>query len=219
MAQGGFYERKRVSPTGITLVILLHGGALTALALSKMDMPEMKIFTPLKISDIPIPPDPQPIPEPKADPEMRPKSQIDYVRPLVPPLPRPSDDIVIRDTPDIPVFDERPIGKDADPPRPKPVPIPDPVRIEAQMLRTSALQPPYPAAEERAQQEGKVTIRVTIGANGRVAAAERVSATSDAFYRATERHALRAWRFKPATVDGKPVESRKTINLTFRLPD
>ena len=85
------------------------------------------------------------------------------------------------------------------------------------MDRRSEPQPPYPASEQRLGREGRVTIRVLIGIDGRVAAAERVRATSDAFYRATEQHALRHWRFRPATVDGRPVESRKSITVEFRL--
>ena len=46
---------------------------------------------------------------------------------------------------------------------------------------------------------------------------EKIRATSDAFFRATERQALRHWRFKPATVDGRPVESRTTMTVHFQL--
>jgi protein TonB len=45
-----------------------------------------------------------------------------------------------------------------------------------------------------------------------------VSATSDAFWQATQRHALSRWRFKPATVDGRPVESSKVLSIRFQLP-
>ena len=48
---------------------------------------------------------------------------------------------------------------------------------------------------------------------------EKVRATSDAFFRATEQQALRHWRFKPATLDGKPIESRTTMTVRFRLTD
>jgi protein TonB len=71
--------------------------------------------------------------------------------------------------------------------------------------------------EERAEREGTVVVRLLIGADGRVRAVERISAASEAFWRATERHALRAWRFVPATVDGKPVESMHTMTVTFQL--
>jgi protein TonB len=45
----------------------------------------------------------------------------------------------------------------------------------------------------------------------------RLAAASEALWRATERHALRHWRFEPATVDGVPVESRKRVTVHFRL--
>jgi protein TonB len=62
-------------------------------------------------------------------------------------------------------------------------------------------------------------VRITIGTDGRVKAADKVSATSEAFYSATERHALRSWRFRPATVDGKPIESATVLTVHFRLND
>ena len=103
------------------------------------------------------------------------------------------------------------------PPR-QPDPAP-PVRIEAQLdpRFASALQPQYPASEQRAQNSGTVRIRVTIGTDGRVRAVERVSATSDAFCAAAERQALSRWRFRPATVDGRPVESIKVMTVHFRI--
>jgi protein TonB len=58
---------------------------------------------------------------------------------------------------------------------------------------------------------------VLIGADGRVKAVEKLRATSDAFFRATEQQALRHWRFKPATVDGRPVEARKVMTVHFQL--
>jgi protein TonB len=107
---------------------------------------------------------------------------------------------------------------------PVPVPLPDPpkpvaepVRKEATMLASSELQPPYPASEERAENEGSVTVRILIGTDGRVKSVEKVRGANDAFFRATEQQALRHWRFRPATVDGRPVESRKTITVHFRL--
>jgi protein TonB len=50
-----------------------------------------------------------------------------------------------------------------------------------------------------------------------VEAVEKVSATSDAFWRVTERQALSRWRFKPATVDGNPVQSSKVLSVFFKL--
>jgi periplasmic protein TonB len=219
MATGGFYEPKKVSPTGLTLVIALHAAAITALALSKMDVPGMKVFTPIEVTDYKEPPIPEPIPEPKDQPKTQPKSRIDNVVPIIDPPIRQSDPVVLQPKVEPIIFDPGPSGKDLKPADPLPKIVPPPVRIEAQMLRSSELQPPYPASEQRSETEGRVAIRVRIGANGRVIAVEKVSATNDAFYRATERHALRSWRFKPAMLDGKPVESSKVITVTFRLDE
>ena len=95
------------------------------------------------------------------------------------------------------------------------------IRRDAQVDSRFAhlLQPQYPLAEQRAQRGGTVVIRVTIGTDGRVRAATRVSATSDAFWEAAERQALNRWRFRPATVDGRPVESSKTMTVHFRIED
>jgi protein TonB len=93
------------------------------------------------------------------------------------------------------------------------------MRIDAEFdpRFADAMQPAYPTSEQRAQRDGSVRLRVTIGADGRVKAVERLSATSDAFWRATQRHALSRWRFRPATVDGRPVESRKVLSVHFRI--
>jgi protein TonB len=142
------------------------------------------------------------------------------------PAPR-RDDVVLGERTDTPViFDSGPIGtaepKIPDPvplPVPTPQPVPEPVRVEARLDARSELQPPYPASEQRAENEGSVTVRILIGADGGVKQVEKVKATSDAFFRATEQQALRHWRYKPATLDGKPVESRTTVTVRFRLDD
>lgn len=80
-------------------------------------------------------------------------------------------------------------------------------------------QPAYPSAELRAQRDGVVKLRVLIGIDGRVKAAEAVSATSPAFFEATRRQALSKWRFKPATRGGVPQESWKTMSVRFEIKD
>ena len=95
------------------------------------------------------------------------------------------------------------------------------MRREAQLDPRYArdLQPPYPAPELRAERDGVVRIRLTIAANGRVTAVERLSATSDAFWRATQQQALNRWRFRPATLDGRPVQGVKVMTVNFRIQD
>ena len=48
---------------------------------------------------------------------------------------------------------------------------------------------------------------------------ERLSATDEAFWIATQRHAMRKWRFRPATRDGVAVPGTKVLTVHFKLTD
>ncbi len=211
-----FLEEKRRSPIGLTIVIAGHVAALGALLLAKQQI-EPKIFTIPKARNIAIEPPPPPVPQPEpAQVPVEPQA-LTVREPLValPPLPRPNVDA--EPIPALPRIDALPDPVAADPPAAIDLPPAPPVRVAARIDGRSALQPPYPASEQRAGREGSVTVRVTIDASGRVRAVEKVSATSDAFWLATERQALRAWRFRPATLDGRPVESEQTLTVRFRI--
>ena len=220
MADQGFLAQKPKSPTSLVIVVALHGAALTALMLAKTEF----VRPPTVITDVfnvPVKDPPPPEPADPVEPKPRVESRIDVVPPIID---RPIFDQPVIDQPKIDdpvIFDPGPIGTGTvDPPAdplPVPVPRPEPVRTEARLDSRSRLQPPYPAAEERAEITGSVTVVVLIGTDGRVKAVEKVSAANEAFFRATEQQALRHWRFKPAMVDGRPVESRKTMTVHFRL--
>ena len=215
-AQAGFFERRSASPTTLGLIVLAHAGLLGALALVKPTIFERRPPVETVTTFIPLPPDP-PQAQPQAEDRLpQAPSSID-TPPIVIDLP-PVGPVVDRgETPPLP-----PIGGVG----PEPVPevvreTPPPVRIAAQFDPRFAgdMQPPYPPSEHRAQRNGTVRLQVTIGVDGRVVAVTRLAATSDAFWRATERHALTRWRFRPATVDGRPVESSKVMNIFFRIGD
>jgi protein TonB len=114
--------------------------------------------------------------------------------------------------PPLPKVDDGPIFV----PEPSP-PLPSLLRAEQDSRFARDFQPAYPAAELRAQRDGFVQIKVLIGVDGRVKAAQSVSATSDAFFEATRRQALSKWRFKPATRGGIPEESWKTLSVRFEI--
>lgn len=99
-----------------------------------------------------------------------------------------------------------------DPPKPPVLVEPG---IDPRALAT--FQPEYPGSMVRQQLEGSVTVRVMISADGRVTDIERIAATDEAFWVATQRHALRKWRFRPATRDGVPVSGTKVLTVHFRL--
>jgi len=211
MPGAGYFEQKRGSPAGLAIVVAMHAGVLGALILIKGPQIVRAANPPLVITPIPIQPDPPPVRQPRVEPQHQ--SQVTAVRPLIP---------IERDPPITFV-------------RPDPQPFPDPTPVRAERIEMaraeiphvrrpaeligSNLQPPYPPAQERAQRAGSVQVRVTIGTDGRVTGVQRISATNDDFWEATERQALRRWRFRPALLDGRPVEATKVMTVTFRIQD
>lgn len=220
---GGFLDQKPRSPTSLAIVLLMHGAAIGALLLAKGPAIIEKI-KPTIVIDIPIERPPEPNPEPRAEPEPKTPTFVERVPPIVEPPIRRSDDFHVDPLPQRPIVIAPPGPIEQIPePRivPTPTPTPMPVRAEAEVDPRYAgqLQPPYPASEQRAGNEGTVAIRVTIGTDGRVKDAQKVRATSEAFWRTTERHARSSWRFKPATLDGRPVESHKVMTVHFEIKD
>lgn len=209
MPNTGFFEQKRGSPAGLVAVIVAHAAVLGALVLIKGPQIIREINPPLVITPIEIPPDPAIIPPPRPDTPQRPQTvtRTETV------IPQDFSDIIDRRETVIPTLPDQPRIELA-----RVEPVTPSIRREAQIL-SGDLQPPYPAVEERAQRGGTVRVRIHIGANGRVTRVERLDATSDAFWRATERQALSRWRFRPATLDGRPVETSKVMTVTFRIED
>jgi protein TonB len=174
------------------------------------------------ITVIPIwdPPVPDPVEPPKPTPDNR---TAQAPRPNAPdPYVKTVSENVTATTPDItepvpglaPVRDVGPIFVPEPPP-----PLPPLLRAERDSRFDRDFQPAYPSAELRAQRDGLVQIKVLIGIDGRVKAAQSVNATSDAFFEATRRQALSKWRFKPATRGGVPEESWKTLSVRFLIKD
>ncbi len=216
MSDGGFFERKSASPTGLALVVLGHAALLGAAILIKG--PQFIIPPPVdtQVEFVPLPqaPEPERPVQTRPDPAPTPVTLAPPDR-IVPTPPRSPFETGVRPA------DPGPLPPIADPLPPRqPDPAP-PVRVEAQIdpRFASALQPQYPASEQRAQNSGTVRIRVTIGTDGRVRAVARLSATSDAFWAAAERQALTRWRFRPATLDGRPGESTKVMTIHFRIEE
>lgn len=215
MTEAGFFAPQKVNRTGLVLVISMHAAAISALALSKIEMPEIVDYSPIELQSYEDPPVPPPNPtEPEADPAPTQKVRPTNPEPIVdPPIDRGTqidaprtDPVVQADPPYVPIREPGPIAN----------PTP-PVRIAALPDPRTAFQPPYPPQHERLGDEGVVKVRVLIGADGRVKAVEKVSATSDAFWKSTERYVLRNWRFRPATLDGRPVESWREMTVRFQL--
>ena len=79
------------------------------------------------------------------------------------------------------------------------------------------LRPPYPDAKRMLGEEATLRLRLSIDDGGRVTAVEPVGTADRAFLDSARRHLIRAWRFAPASEDGRPVPTSKVITLRFEL--
>lgn len=226
MTANGFLEQKQASPLGFGTVLLLHGAVIAGVVLIKgpdwahTPIPDTHTF------NVPVETPPPPInvpPPPQRDLRTPPPRSVIDAPPreiITPPTGATVPTSELTDTRPGPVIGTNP---DPSPTRELVVPPRDPprnpVRIDALFdpRFAGSQQPPYPSSEERAEREGQVRIRVTIGPDGRVIATQRLAATSEAFWRATENQARGRWRFRPATLDGRPVQASKVITIHFRL--
>ena len=212
------YQATGKSPAAIaaTVGVYILIGAAVVLMPKEQFKRHVDIIT---LADpIPMPKDPPPEPQPPVEHERTVQKPLEsHVDSFPPVKPLPNDGgMFVKPGPsgDTLTFDPGPkiIPEPPAPPAPFIDARPDP-RFAANF------QPAYPPGKLRLQEEGSVTVRVTIGVDGRVTAVELVSASDPAFWEAAQRQALRKWRFTPATRGGVPVESSRTMTVRFKLAE
>ncbi len=216
---------QKFSPTAM----LLTGGivALVGLGLVSMNTDVIAektgilILQPISAPKPPPPPEPDQ-PQPKQI-EHQPVTHMTVPKPVIDL--KPDTDFTAKPTDPGPVPFTPTIGKDLDPapyvspPTPMPPVAADPVitKVMRDPKYARAFQPDYPAAMQRLEKEGRVSVKVLVGTDGRVKQVEILSATDPAFAEATRRQAIGSWRFKPATRDGVAQEEWFTTSVVFRL--
>jgi protein TonB len=172
MTEGSFYQPKSKSPTALTVVVLMHGAAIAALAMHKMEvMPT--IFEPTTIIDIkdpPPPPDIPPEPMKKVEPTHR---SVVTIPPRIidPPIQRPVYDMTPVPPMPIPYTPPAPVDIEPTPPPPPPPPAPkklEPARAKAN-LASYVSDADYPASAQRNEEQGTTRFRLAVGPDGRVA--------------------------------------------------
>jgi periplasmic protein TonB len=173
-------------------------------------------------TNIPLPPPPPPqLPKPQPQPKQAAAQTIQLSQPehltapqpIITTVPQPTDLTGV----DIPLTDGTGTGTiPVVTPSPAPLPL-IPAATDPHYARD--FQPAYPPEERRAGREGIVVVRVLIGVDGRVKDIETVSSVSSAFLDATLKQARAKWRFKPATRGDVPIESWKTMRVSFVLND
>jgi len=210
----GYNPPSRLRPDSLGLTVLMTGAVVSGLFFLN---PKVARIIPGAIPTINIPLDP-PKPQPTPKPQPQKPAAHEAQRIVVPPI-----DPVVKP------FDPPPLDFTDKPPMTFPPaegdartaiePTKPPVMVGPNIDPRYAgyFQPAYPPDEIRAGNAGRVTVKVLIGVDGRVKDIEKISAASDSFWDATRRQALSKWRFKPATRDGVPYETWKTMNVSFVL--
>ena len=213
----GFLVQRRRSPVGLGLVIAAHVGVIGALMLSVTHViAPREIFTPIRSYPVDPPPPPPPQQHLERTAPTHPTAAIDSPKPTIA-IPTPTGPVVALDpvTTDVPPLSAGPVGPPIEVKQTPPTPVMVDAALDPRFARD--LQPDYPPALERAGTEGRCTVRVRIGSDGRVREVEQIAADDQLFFAATRMQALRHWRFRPATRDGAAVETWKTMTVRFHL--
>ena len=112
------------------------------------------------------------------------------------------------------------------PPAPAPfVPTPPPPQPQAQpatapeTIANSCEKPPYPAASRRAAEEGEVRVRLLIDVSGKVLESKIERSSGSRRLDDASMEAMLQCKYRPGTVDGKPVRLWLTKIYVWRLRD
>ena len=97
------------------------------------------------------------------------------------------------------------------PPPPQSVPMTDVAAIDTP-------PPEYPMALACDGIGGTVELEVTVGIDGSVTGATTRQSSGQPALDAAALESVRAWRFRPATRNGEPVEVRIAVPMTFNAP-
>jgi len=87
--------------------------------------------------------------------------------------------------------------------------------VEAVPVETPS--PVYPDQARRKNLQGAVIAEIQIDTTGKVASARAAEGSGSALLDDAALAAVKAWKYKPATLNGKPVPSVRRVRFVFRL--
>ena len=172
MTEGAFHQPRKTNRTALTIVVLMHGAAITALALSKTEFITEKLGTLTVIPVTPDPPPPEVPPEP-IKPQVEPPQHVSVVT-VTPPIIQPPIQRPIFDAPPIPPtpIPYTPPAQVHVEPTPPPPPPPAPKKLEPARAKANLASyvsdADYPASAQRNEEQGTTRFRLSVGPDGRV---------------------------------------------------
>jgi protein TonB len=151
-----------------------------------------------------VPPEPPPVEEEVAVIEEEPPP----VQEKSAPRPRPTA---------APAASPRPVSTPR-PPAPKPAPQPRRAQVVEARPDASRNPPPrYPDSARRQGWEGRVMVRATVGADGRVQSVALHRSSGHGVLDRAALDAVRRWRFRPRTENGNPTPATVEVPVNFFL--
>lgn len=90
-------------------------------------------------------------------------------------------------------------------------------QLDAPLTTMNRMPPIYPLRAKRRGIEGWVKISFVVTESGRVADIAVLEAEPPGFFEESVKRCVRAWRFKPGCVDGRPVKTRVETKIRFNL--
>jgi protein TonB len=220
------YAEQQRNPTkhvvGLGVVIVMHiilGWALlNGLARKVVEVVKGPIETKI-IEEVkpPPPPPPENLPPPPKLPPPPPSFMPPPEVQIQNPPPAPAITVQTVPPPPAPPVTIAPAAPEA-PPAP-----PAPSRVAPQVnFNTDCTKPSYPPAAARAEAQGVVRIKVTVGVDGRATATEIAKSSGASrehklLDRAAEAAIRDTCKFKPGTVDGKPEPLTTFVEYDWKL--
>ena len=225
MSATAAYQPKKGSPTALTVVILLHGAALAALAMAKFDVIPSAPPPPTILVDIDDakPPPPEPVERAEVV-KPSPVPPIFVPTPTLPPVKLNPIETTVEPQPVYPPIYE-PVIEPAPVQKAEPTPPPPPKKVQAARAKANLASyvsdSDYPINALRSEDQGTTRFRLTVGANGRVTNCEILSSSgSSALDAATCRIMKSRARFTPARNDaGQPTSDSVSSAIRWVLPD
>jgi protein TonB len=221
---------KNTPPIAAAAAVLLHAG-LVAAVIGGLDSNPKQEKVPETLSVQLLAPAPAPAPQP-APPQPAslpppPKKERAEPKPRTTPKPLPQSKAAAPSlAPEI-QSETKPSLAAASPAAPAPAaPATAAALSPAPPARTSASEasyastnrtPPYPRIALSNGDEGTVILRVLVTAEGTAGAVEIKSSSGHPLLDESARKTVLTWRFKPATVDGKPVAEWYQVPIPFKL--
>ncbi|HYC41663.1 MAG TPA: energy transducer TonB [Noviherbaspirillum sp.] len=210
-------------PAPIAATILLHTALIAAVMAELTAGPEPDTRPePLKVQLLPPEPAPVAPPAPPAPIPSPARKEPPAPKPVAKPAPAPKPAPRTASPAPAPSQESAQEAKPA-PPAASPPPLtaapPAPVRTSASEASYAATNrtPPYPRISLSNGEEGTVVLRVLVTAEGTAGAVEVKASSGHTLLDESARKTVVTWRFKPATVDGRPVPEWYQVPIPFKL--